>query len=810
MKFSLSWLKHFLNTNASLDDIVETLVKAGIEVEGVIDNASSLKEITVAHIIKVEKHPNADKLSLCTVVLNANQSETVQVVCGAPNVRPNMKVAYARIGTCIPKTNQVLKKSAIRGIDSQGMLCSFDELKLPGDSDGIMDLPEESVIGMKLEKALIHNPNFSFLFDPIIEVSLTPNRADWFSILGIAREISNMGIGTLIEAHLPSIKAKNILLNQKMECRDLFTISNEAKEKCQFFSLVKMNNIGTNKTPEWMQARLLSYGIEPKGLLIDLSNYICIHIGQPIHIYDWDKIKTPLCIDLSNGTESFTALDQKKYQLPQNAITVYDQHHNPITLAGIMGGMCCAVDHTTKNILVELAHFDEASIALAGQNLNIHSHARTRFERGISPSTCNHSLNYAIDLITNLSSGTADSYQIYQNYEGQNKTSHPSIILNTADVIGRIGTLFTTDEIIQHLEKLNFKCIQKNEQSIEVTAPLYRLDIQIKEDLIEEILRSTGFENIPNIPLPLQSPTHEQCSHRFLRSFFTQKHFNEIITYSMLSDSKVQSLEKVEIHNPITLEMNNLRPSLFPGLLNHIKRLSQLSIPCGRYFEIGHIFNFDKNKNIVESKSIAGIVNFTESVRHWKKTEPFDFFEMKKIISELFHTLNVTDFNCSTSDLSLFHPGQSVEFYRGKHVFARFGSVHPSILQKEEMKGSAFYFEMDYDFIDTLLQKKQKFKPYIENTLQPIFRDFSFWIDDAQPVETLISTILKTNKELIKDVQIFDIYQNTNDADGKKSVALQVTIQPLLNKPLDGQFIDDLQTKIILEVEQKCKAKLRG
>lgn len=809
MKFSLSWLKHFLQTNATLDEIIQTLIKAGIEVEGVIDHASSLKAIIVGHVIKAEKHPNADKLSLCMVALNEDHSEIVQVVCGAPNVKSNMKVAYARIGTCIPKTQQTLKKSAIRGVESQGMLCSFDELNLPGDSDGIIDLPTHCIAGTSLEQALQNDSTFAYLFDPIIEVSLTPNRSDWFSILGIARELSCMGLGTLFSSHLPENFELSTLLKNSHQTDTLFTIHNSAAQKCQFFSLVQINNVQQKETPLWMQERLQSYGIEPKNLLVDISNYVCVHLGQPVHIYDYDKIKTPLSVQLSEGNETIIALDGKEYTIPQNTITISSMDSS-ITLAGIMGGLSCAVDANTKNILVEIAHFDGPTIAISGQALNMQSHSRTRFERGVSPYLCEDALAYTIDLVQSLSSGSIDTYQICKNFEDQTTITHPSIRLKTSDVVSKIGVNYTTDQIVQRLEELHFTCSKINDFEIEAKAPLYRLDIRIQEDLIEEVLRHTGFEVIENKPLTLQKATHEVNPYDFLRSFFTQHGFNEIITFSMLSDSKTRIEQKVEINNPITNEMKNLRPILFPGLLAHIKKLAQLSISNGRYFEIGHIFNLGINQKIEEKKSIAGIVNFTEKNRHWRKELSFDFFDMKKIITEMFHTLDVIDFNISTSTLHLLHPGQSADLSRGRQLFASFGAVHPSILQSEDIRGEAFYFEIDFGFIQTLLSKKQKFKSYSDNTLQPIFRDFSFWIDANQNVDTLLSTILKTDKELIKDIQVFDVYQNKANNEDKKSIALQITVQPAINKSLESKDIDDLQNKIIVEVEKKCNAKLRG
>lgn len=809
MKFSLSWLTHFLQTDASVDNIVQTLINAGIEVEEVVDRAAQLKDIIIGHVINAEKHPNADKLSLCTVALNEDHSQTVQVVCGAPNVKTNMKVAYASIGTCIPKTQQTLKKSSIRGIESQGMLCSFEELNLPGNSDGIIELPQSCITGTSFEKALANHNEFAHLFDPIIEVSLTPNRSDWFSILGIARELSTMGLGNLNTVHLPQNSQNTIFKNTSKQTEDLFKIDPNAQERCQFFSLIKVNNIQENTTPLWMQERLQCYGIEPKSLLIDISNYICIHIGQPVHIYDADKVKMPLSIESSKGNEAFTALDGKEYTIPQHTITI-NSNNTPITLAGIMGGSSCAVDENTKNILVEIAHFDGPSIALSGQALNIQSHARTRFERGVSAYLCEEALGFTIELIENLSKGKLDLYQVYKNYETHFSKTHPKIRLKTEEASSKIGIPLTTDKLIQNLTQLNFTCTKISENEIEVQAPLYRLDVQIKEDLIEEILRVTGFDSIVNIPLPLQQHNHEINEYNFLRSFFTQHGFNEIITFSMLSDAKLKMNHKIEINNPITLELKNLRPSLFPGLLAHIKRLAQLSISYGRYFEIGHIFNYGSDQKIVESKSIAGIVNYTENMRHWRKNLSFDFFDMKKIITELFHTLDVIDFNISPSSLNILHPGQSCDLTRGKYLFARFGAVHPSVLQEEEIKGQSFYFEIDFPFIKDLLSKKKKFKPYTDNNLQPIFRDFSFWIDANQNVDTLVSTILKTDKELIKDVQIFDVYQNKENSEHKKSVALQIKIHPSSGRSISSEDIDDLQNKIILEVEKKCNGKLRG
>ena len=793
MKFSLSWLKEYLDTTASNDEIAAALVAVGIEVEHVDDPSERLKGFVVGHVKTCEKHPNADRLSLCMVEdgTTADGKPTLhQVVCGAPNVRAHMKVAFARIGTVIPDTGLPLKKGSIRNIESLGMLCSSRELLLGEDSDGIMDLDASLETGADLATSLK-------LTDPIIDVSLTPNRSCCFSIYGIARDLAAFGIGTLKARPKPAFKTAG-------SCETTLDITDP---NTYHFATRTIKGVKNGQSPEWVQKRLRSAGCRPVSALVDATNLICLEFGRPLHVFDKNKLSgDKLNVHAANGGETFIGLNEKEYTLSKGMSVISDTS-GIISLAGIMGGLSTGCDDQTTDVVLESALFDSAHIALTGQATAILSDARTRFERGVDAGDVIFGLEYATQLILGWCGGTAS--EMTQGGEYVKQLPAPIMVsLSQARLTAISGdNQITLADALSVLKKLGFTEHKFSAAEITVIVPTHRHDVTLDVDLIEEVLRIRGYDSIPEATLPLLLPVDANTTRDRLNTFFTNRGYNEAYTWSFIpKDIAALFGMGIPLSKPLNAEMAVLRPSVLPGLLKIAANGQKRSQPNSAYIEYAPQFH-ETDKGLVEMRTLSGLKVFSKGKRHWQKPEAApDVYAIKNDVLTALELFGLSNVQIDSNAPAYYHPGRSAVVKQGQKIIAHFGEIHPSITKELDVNGTAIGFEI---FIDALpLKQKDKRAAFTPAIYQSVSRDFAFWVDTKVTSDQLIKIIQKVDRELIDDINIFDVYSGDKAPAGQKSIAVEVTLQPKKQTLTDDDLMS-FQNKVIAEVDKLCGGRIR-
>jgi phenylalanyl-tRNA synthetase beta chain len=827
-------------------------------VEEIIDPAAALESFVVGHVVTCGRHPDADRLSLCTVVdgtKDAKGEPTVyQVVCGAPNVRADMKVAFARAGTVIPSTGVALKKGVIRGIESQGMLCSAAELNLGADSDGILDLDASLIAGTPLTTALAATDLASQL-DPIIDVSITPNRSDCFSIRGLARDLAAFGIGTLKDLEQPTITAMT---------ESGITISIDG-DHTKHFAMRLIKGVKNGPSPAWIQQRLLSAGCRPISALVDITNLMCLEYGRPMHVFDAAKLNSAhLHLSLSHGGEALAALNDKDYILPAGAIIITDglnnangagvtaqdktsdtnaagasdmnaahktQNSTPnstqvISLAGIMGGRETAVDENTTDVLLESALFDAARIASAGQRLSLLSDARTRFERGVDAADVLPGLDRATQMILDICGGQPCAV-VQQGAHANGQPAPQPVTLHLARLHAVTGNhALTLDMAASYLTKLGCTMVSADAAALTVTAPSHRHDLMIEADLIEEVLRLHGYDNIPEAKLPLHTPVDMPNTRSSLSTYFTNQGYSEAYTWAFVS-APVAALfgQGVALDKPLNADMAVMRPSVLPGLLRIAGNAQKRSQPNSTLMEAASQFHQttapDGTSHIQEKRTFSGLRVFSKGKRHWKGTATApDFFVIKNEVLNALSLFGVNNVQIDASGPSYYHPGRVATLRQGKTVLALFGEIHPKVLQTMDVAGTCLGFEILLDAlpgeisladilpIDAQAKKKSAPKAFASATLQSMTRDFAFWVDAAVTAGQITSLIQKVDRALITAVDVFDVYTGDKAPEGQKSVAVEVTLQPL-KQTLSLEEVADLQSRITVAVSKGCGGRLR-
>ena len=799
MKFTFSWLKDHLNTSADINEIVDCLNKIGLEVSNLKTYKTDVNKLKIAEIIDIKTHPNADKLNVCTIQFDEGQT---QVVCGAPNVNLNKKYVFAPSGTFIGGIDLTLKKVLIRDIESDGMLCSEKELEISDNHDGIIELPDSINLNCNVS-------NYLGIDDPVIEIEITPNRGDCLGVRGIARDLSAFGIGELIPLKLKNFNNEfNSLINWEIK------LPEKNYHLCPSIFGRSFKNVKNVKSPQWMVNRLLAVGLRPISSIVDVTNYIMIDIGRPLHAYDANKINgNTLTVRTSQKGEKFHALNGKTYDLDDSMLVICD-NKGVDDLAGIMGGLRTGVDENTTDFFLEAAIFCPISIAKTGRYLKINSDARFRFERGLDFNSPEVGIIYASKLINDICGGScSDIVSISQ------KKMKKEIIFDYKIIKKLTGVDIDERNAKFILKKLGFD-VKKNNEFWKVNIPAWRNDVERSEDLVEEIIRIFGYEKIPTKVLPVKnyitkpSLGFKQRLSLYSRKCLSTRGFNEVITFSFIDHLNAKRFgggkENLNLVNPISSELSDLRPSIIPNLINvsieNIKRgFSNLS-----FFEVGPIFkgdNYEDQYNVV-----TGIRCGNKFNKNWKNEEiKFDFYDIK---SDILAVLNILEFPVSRLKIyneapDYFHPGRSALFKLGNIIIASFGQINPLYLNLKDKKIEFFAFEIFLDKIP-LPRKKIFSKPLLKlNHLQSVSRDFSFLIDNDLNVEELINEIKSVEKVLIQNISVFDIYQGNNIPKDKKSVSLSIEIQPI-----DKSFIDDdlekLSLNIIDSVFKKLGAEIRS
>ncbi len=801
MKITFDWLKDHLKTNLKEKNLLDQLTNIGLEVESVESLSADNELFKVAKIIKAEKHPNADRLKVCDV--NVGEKESKKVVCGAENARDGLLTIYAPPGAIIPKTKTKLVTAKIRGVTSYGMLCSESELNLSEKSDGITEL------STKYEKS-IGKSYFSKSKSNLIDLSITPNRPDCLGIRGIARDLAASGFGKLLELKENKIKSKK---KQTLKVK----INKEKNQGCNAFGSCLITNVKNTESPQWLKDKLISIGQKPISAIVDITNYVMFDINRPLHAYDADKIEKGIIVRNSNSGEEFTALDNKNYKLEKGMCVISD-HKGVLGLGGIIGGIRSGTELGTKNILLESAYFDPRSIRNTAKKLNLDTDAKFRFERGIDPLSIETGLNKAALLIKEICGGEISKTDIQKT-----ETYKRQIIKFETNLFEKIsGFKISNKELIKILENLGFK-IKKDKKNFKLVIPSWRPDILQEIDVVEELVRISGYNNIKIIdPIKQRSKstlTQSQKLFHFLQRSIASKGYLEAITWSF-TDSKYNNYFKgdekeVRIVNPISSELGVLRNSIFSNLIMYMSKNLDRGFKDISIFEIGPIFKSSNPGD--QSTVVCGLSAGKKNRLSWIDNERnVDVFDIKRdVIQTLVETgYNSDKFFIDRKTPNYYHPGKSGRLFlnSGKdQVAAYFGEIHPNILKVIDIKTESLVgFEIFPDNLKipkkTLNDQKTKF---VVSDYQKSERDFAFIVNKDVSSQDLINAISVVDNELISNIRVFDVYEGENIPENQKSIAISVTIQSS-EKTLNDNDLEIINKSIIETVENKTGAKIRS
>ena len=797
---SLSWLKNHLATKANLNQIVKRLTEIGLEVENIKSSNDNLDNFIICKIVKSQKHPNADRLILCDV--DVGTGNIVKVVCGAQNARDGLFAVYAPPGTFIPKTKMKLKVAKIRGIESNGMLCSGYELDQSSDKEGIIELnKKEKNIGDKY---------FKSGGEKTMDISITPNRPDCLGVRGIARDLASSGLGQLK-------KQLSIKINQKFKQPIKVSIGKEKDQGCAIFGSVYIRNVQNKESPNWLKNKIMSLGLKPISAIVDATNYVMFDLNRPLHAYDADKINKEIIVRNSKKGESFEALDNKQYTLRNNMCAISDKS-GVLGLGGIIGGTRSGTEFSTKNILLESAYFYPSSVRKTAKILNIDTDAKYRFERGIDPNSIQLGLELGMYMILDLCGGEASKLSIV----GKLKNERKMIDLEPEKFQKVIGFSITSSEIKKILSSLGCS-LKMGKKNIKVLPPSWRPDIKEDIDLIEELARIKGYDKIPLINPEKENIkdtlNYKQKLFHFSQRSVASKGFTEAVTWSF-TDSKIDNLfselkTEIKLSNPISSDLDVLRSSLYSNLMISAKKNIHRNFEDLMLFEVGPVFKGSKPGE--QSTMLSAIKTGKYSRKNWiEKERSFDVFDIKNDVLRTLNEVGIDNSKITVSNRTKkwYHPGRSGLLSLGSSEgpeLAYFGEIHPSIIKRLDLRtDNVLGFEIFLDNIPESRKKIREAKPqFVVSDYQKVVRDFAFVIDEKYSSGEIIALVKKIDKQLIKTVKIFDVYQGDNIDTGKKSIAFSVTLEPK-DKTLSDKDIDQISKKIISSVQKSTSAILRS
>ena len=757
MKFPLSLLTRFLTTDASLDVISATLTNIGIEVESIEDKATALQAFVVAEILEAERHPQADKLQVCKV---NTASGTLQIVCGAPNARAGIKVALANIGTIIPTNGMQIKKAAVRGVESQGMLCSAAELGLGADGGGIIELPLDAPIGQSIVEILNLN-------DPIIDVAITANRGDCMGVYGIARDLAAAGLGTLKMPCVPNISASDA---------SPISISIADSEGCPAFIGRVIRGVKNAPSPQWLQDVLTKSGMRSISTLVDITNYFTLAFGRPLHTYDLTKLRGNITVRQAIEDEEFAALNEKNYRLNTRDCVIADDS-GVVAIGGIMGGAHSGVSDTTTDILLEVALFDSLRIAKTGRALQIDSDARARFERGVDAGFMQLAELRATELILELCGGTAS----HPTIAGAIPTTAKTIPFD-ADAINRLGgTNIPQTKMLKILSALGFAVKDGQTQ-----VPSWRHDISQPQDLAEEVLRIVGYDAIESVPLP--KPAHivksvlnpTQARLTAIRHTLAARGLHETYGWGFVSPTQSAQFggqpDSLHLLNPISAELSVMRPNLLPHLLTAVANNAARGQKNLALFEQGAVF-VDATPQGQRNVAAGVRCGLRDGATYWQAAPEANIFDAKADVGAVLALagLDISKLQTTRSIPAWYHPGRSGALTLGKTVVAYFGELHPALLKSLDIDFPVMAFEVMLDALPPV--KSAKRKAIATSDYQAVNRDFAFVLDEKIPAADLLSAIQKAEKTLLQNVTLFDVYAGKGVEPGKKSLGITITLQ---------------------------------
>lgn len=805
MKLTLSWLKEHLETEASLDQITTALTALGLEVDAVHDPMRELAPFVIASVLEAEQHPNADRLRVCKVDFGGDT--VMQVVCGAPNARAGMKGVFAPPGSHIPGTGLDLKKGVIRGVESNGMLVSEREMGLSDEHNGIIDLAADAPVGTPFAEYL-------GLDDPVIEIGLTPDRADCAGIRGIARDLAAAGLGRLVPLPVPEIAA-----GEPCPISVTLAFPEAERDACPLFLGRVIRGVKNGPSPEWLQRRLTAIGLRPISLLVDITNYFTFDRNRPLHVFDADKIAgNALTVRLSRAGETLEALNEKTYTLPDGITVIVDGADRVESLGGIMGGAPSGVTEDTTTVFLEAAYFDPTRTALSGRLLEIHSDARYRFERGIDPQFTREGLDQATAMILALAGGTA-SDPVVAGAEPAWQRQYP---LRPSRVAALGGLDVARDRQVQILEALGFTVSPGADDTLAVAVPPWRPDVHGEADLVEEVLRVVGYDAIPSVSMPRSSAvtrpaiTAAQRRAGLARRTLATRGLDEAVTWSFVDDRQAATFgwagdEALRLVNPISTELSIMRPSALPGLIHAARRNADRGYGDAALFEVGPAYRDTTPKG--QDLVAAGIRTGRTAPRHWAESpRPVEVFDAKADALAVLEALGapVANAQISADAPSWYHPGRSGQLRLGATVLARFGEIHPRALQALDAGGPVAAFEVFLDAVPAPKKKPGTAKSMLRlSAFQPVERDFAFLVAADVPADKVVRAAKGADKQLIGDVTLFDDYRGSGVSAGQKSLAIAVTLQPT-EKTLTEEEIEAVAAKVVQAVEKQAGGVLRS
>ena len=800
MKLTLAWLKDHLETTASLAEIVDALTRIGLEVEGVEDASAKYKGFVVARVIEAKQHPNADRLRVCMVDAGA---EPVQVVCGAPNARTGMKSVFSPVGTYIPGKAITLAKGVIRGVESNGMLCSAAELELSNDHDGIIDLPDDAPVG---EAYAAH----AGLDDPIIDINLTPNRPDATGIAGIARDLAAAGLGTLKTVAPQPVEGR-------FDCPTTVTLDFSADDShlCPAFALRLVRGVTNGPSPEWMQKRLRAIGLRPISALVDITNYVTFDRGRPLHVFDFAKVTGALAVRRARESESMLALDGKTYALDPTMVVIADDN-GVESIAGVMGGEHSGCDENTRDVLIESALWDAVNIAQTGRKLSIVTDARYRFERGVDPDFCIPGAELATRMVLDLCGGEPSRLLV----AGDPAKPRRAIPFPYSEVKRLVGLDVPESEGLAILARLGF--IVEDGKAI---VPNWRPDIDGKADIVEQIVRIVGLDRVPTTPLarldagvprPVLTPLQRRT--RLAKRTLAALGLREAVTWSFIAKPKAElfggGAPALALANPIAADLSDMRPSLAPGLIAAAERNARRGLKDVALFEVGQIFlGAGENDQRIAAASVRrGLAKATGEGRHWSGGGLVDVFDAKSDALALLASLGAAAnaVQIVPGGPAFLHPGRSATLQFGpKTVVGWFGELHPNACETLDVEGPIVAFEIILDAVPAAKARPTKAKPKLERyEFMPVERDLAFVVAEDARAGEIIKAALGADRAMIAGADVFDVYRGGGVPEGHKSVAISVTLQPRERTLTDAE-IEAVVAKIVAEVARKTGAALR-
>ena len=812
MKFTLSWLKDHLDTDATLDQIVDKLTMIGLEVEDVVDPAAALAPFAVARIVEAGPHPDADKLKLCKVeAMIDGKTELLQVVCGAPNAKTGLLGIFAPSGATIPANGMVLKPAKIRGVESNGMMCSERELELSDEHTGIIELDGEFAVGTPASEALGKT-------DPMIEIGITPNRPDCLGVYGIARDLAAAGLGTLKDNPVPAI---NDAFESSVGIELAF--DDEGKDACPVFAGRMVRGVKNGPSPAWMQERLIAIGLRPINALVDITNYLSYDQARPLHVYDASKLSGTVRTRLGKG-ETFTALDGKEYKADETMTVIADESQ-VLGFAGVIGGEESGSAETTTDVFIESAYFDPRRTASTGRKTGIVSDARYRFERGIDPASTLPGVDRAAAMIMELCGGEASNLVV----AGETPDHSHVISFDTARVAKLTGLSLETSEIEEILGDLGFEVTVGEGGCLNVVPPSWRPDVFGQADLVEEVVRIHGLDEVTSTPLPKGHAVADpvlNLSQKRLRNakrVLASRGFVEAVNWSFIPKAHAElfgggenAIAPLELANPISSDMSHMRPAILPGLIAAAGRNMARGAQDVMLFEVAQQYDGDQPRDQINVAT--GIRQGTAGIggagRHWQgASASVDVFDAKADAAALLATLGakVDNLQVAAGAPAWYHPGRSGVFRMGpKNVLARFGEIHPKILDELDVAGPIVAFEVMLDAIPKPKVKPTKTKPGLTiPDLQPVRRDFAFIVAKDQAADALVRAAAGADKKLITGVTLFDAFEGGSLGADEKSLAIEVTLQPQ-DKTLTDKELEAVSDKVVTAVEKATGGKLRG